>query len=194
MKTLIIYAHPETEGHCINILNEVEKRLKFKRIDYELIDLYKINYDPVLKDSEHYTSGNFEITKQNKDFQNKISKANKLIFIYPNWWNSMPAVLKGFIDRVFVARFAFRYKGRIPYGLLKGKKAVVFLTTGAPLIFFKIIEGSRAKKSISKDILKFSGIKSKVFIISNSFELNKKQMIKIKKAVKKGLNYLYGGV
>ena len=66
MKTLIIYAHPKTEGHPPIILEEVKSFLKDFGEDYEIIDLYKIKYDPVLHEEEHYTSGNRNISKQNK--------------------------------------------------------------------------------------------------------------------------------
>ena len=108
--TLIIYAHPNKEGNCGKILNFTEKTLKEKNIGYELIDLYENKYNPCLLDKEHYTSGKFEISEQNKAFQKQIQENKNIIFIYPIWWGSMPAILKGFFDRVFTSRFAFKYK------------------------------------------------------------------------------------
>ena len=117
MKTLIIYAHPKTEGHCSTILYEVKKVMKEKKKKYDLIDLYKIKYDPILHDEEHYTAGegHRKVSKENKKFQKMIKDTNELIFIYPIWWGSMPAILKGFIDRVFTSHFAYQYKGPIPF-------------------------------------------------------------------------------
>ena len=148
------------------------------------------------------------VSDTNKSIQKKISNADRLIFIYPVWWNTMPAILKGFFDRVFTAGFAYRYKPVIPamirakllmryafvtrfdYGipmpLLKGKKAIVFLTTGAPKIAF-FITGNRFKKLIKRDILGFFGIKSKIYHIDNCRKLNEYQIEKIKRTVKKGL-------
>jgi len=190
MKTLIIYARPCTSGHCPHILKTVEDRLKKRKEDYEIIDLYKLNYDPVLKENEHYTSGNYEVSKQNKKFQEKIKEADNLMFIYPVWWGSMPAIMKGFFDRVFVGRFAFKFKGKVPVGLLKGKKAAVLLTTGAHE-FFNWIMGSPGSKLVKKFILDFCGIKTKVFVIGNSTKFNEKQGKKIGKAVDKAVRYLY---
>jgi len=192
-KTLIIYAHPNVDGHCPRILKEVKERLDERKADYEVIDLYSIKYDPVLHENELYSSGNRDVSKQNKEFQGKIKEADNLIFIYPNWWNDMPAMLKGFIDRVFVAGFAFEYEKGRPRGLLKGKKAAVFLTTGSPKWIFKIFEGSRAKKIISGDVLRFCGIKSEVFHIDKSHKIDEKRIMKIKKSVEKGLKYLNRG-
>lgn len=186
MKPLIIYAHPATKGHCSTILGEVKKRLK----DYELIDLYKLKYDPVMHENEHYTSGNYEVSKQNKKFQKMISGADKLIFIYPVWWASMPAILKGFVDKVFTSHYAFKYVKGIPRGLLKGKKAAVFMSMGGPKWVTRLFLGNRAAKIMKKDILRFCGISSKVFQIGKATKLDQKQIRKIKIQVKKGLKYL----
>jgi putative NADPH-quinone reductase len=208
MKILIIYAHPDSVGHCSTILSEVKKNLYEKKSEYEVIDLYNIKYDPILTGKELYGTKDKELSDINKEMQKKVSEADKLIFIYPVWWNSMPAILKGFFDRVFTSGFAFRYKSVIPvmirtkllmryafvtrfdYGipipLLKGKKAIVFLTTGAPKIAF-FITGNRFKKLIKRDILGFFGIKSKIYHIDNCRKLNDYQIVKIQKAVKRGL-------
>ncbi len=187
MKTLIIYAHPNTKGHCSAILKEVETNLKSRNIDYEVIDLYKINYDPVLKENELYTVGNRNISKENLKFQDKIRKSNKLIFIFPVWWNDMPAILKGFLDRILTSGFAFKWQGKRPVGLLKDKKAIVFLTTAAPKLFYRIFEGGRAIKIIKKDILKFCGIKSKVFHLGSANKMKDSKINSIRNLVKKGL-------
>jgi NAD(P)H dehydrogenase (quinone) len=210
MKILVIYAHPDSEGHCSAILSEVKQHLDQETSDYEIIDLYKMNYDPVLKGKELYGVKSTELSDVNKELQEKVSKADKLIFIYPIWWNSMPAILKGFFDRVFTSGFAFKYGPMIPskirthllrypfvtrfdYGvpipLLKGKKAAVFLTTGAPKIAF-FITGNRFKKLIKRDILGFFGIKSKIYQIDNCKRINEHQIEKIKRTVNKGMKRL----
>mgnify|MGYP001597379316 CR=1 FL=1 len=191
MKILIIYAHPNTIGHCSTILKEVQANLDSKNIEYELIDLYKIKYDPILHENEHYTAGNFNITKQNQGIQEKIRQTNKFIFIYPVWWNTMPAVLKGFFDRILTPHFAYYFKGRMPIKLLKGKKALVFITLSSTNILSYFFMGDRAKKIIKKEILGFCGINSRVYKIGNATNLTEKQIKKIKIKVKKGLNYLY---
>mgnify|MGYP001596856675 CR=1 FL=1 len=190
MKILIIYAHPATTGHCSAILKEVQATLNSKNIEYEIIDLYKIKYDPILHENEHYTAGNFHITKQNREMQEKIKQTDKFIFIYPVWWNTMPAVLKGFFDRVLTPHFAYYFKGRIPIKLLRGKKALVFITLSSPNILSYFFMGDRARRIIKKEILGFCGIKSKVYKIGNATKLTPRKIEKIKSVVKKGLKYL----
>ncbi len=190
MGSLIIYAHPDIEGHCSTVLKEVEKELKIKKLDYELIDLYKIKYDPVMYKEELYTAGRRKVSAQNKRFQKKIQESDSLIIIYPVWWSGMPAILKGFFDKVFTPHFAFKYEGIQPRGLLKDKKAIVIITSGAPAFLSKIILGDRPRKLIKNDILNFCGIKTKVYQIGSCNVLDQKKKKKIKKIVKKAIRNL----
>jgi len=192
MKTLIIYAHPDTGGHCATFLKEIKDQLRQNGEIFDVIDLYKINYDPVLKKEELYTAGNHKITGRTKQFQDKIKKADKLIFIYPIWWGSTPAALKGFFDRVLIPGFAFKFsKGSsTPNRLLKGKKAVVFITSGSsPFYYWLLLQAPTI--SIKYFTLAFCGIKSKVYQIYNARRINKNKKDKIKKLTQKGLNWLY---
>lgn len=188
-KTLVIYAHPNTGGHCATILKEVESTLKSRKQDFEIVDLYKLKYDPVLHEAEHYTRGKKKISAENKKFQKKIMDSDKLIFIYPVWWGSMPAILKGFFDRVFTSHFAFRYEGSMPKPLLKGKKAAIFVTFGGPKVVSKIF--SCAGKLVRMNILWFCGIKSKTFALYSATELSEKNKARIQGIVPKGLAWLY---
>ncbi|WP_211320009.1 NAD(P)H-dependent oxidoreductase [Dyadobacter jejuensis] len=62
--------------------------------------------------------------------QSFIAWADCLTFIYPIWWTGMPAIMKGYIDRVFSYGFAYSYQGGVQMGLLKGKKTIVVNTHG----------------------------------------------------------------
>ena len=189
-RILIVYAHPETPGWAPLTLKEVERQLKKQNQKCNVIDLYKIKYDPVLHEDEHYTAGERAISAQNKKFQQMIKDTDKLIFIHPVWWNGMPAILKGWMDRVLTARFAFKYRGIIPVKLLKGRKAVVFSTAGAPKILFWLFLRNGASLNIASDILGFCGIKTKVFLTGNVKGITEKTQQIIEKKVKKGLRWL----
>jgi putative NADPH-quinone reductase len=212
MNVLIIYSHPKHEGHNGTILKEVESNLKSKNVPYEVLDLYEIKFDPRLKSTELVRP--FESDPIILGMQEKVRKSDLLIFIYPVWWNSMPAILKGFIDRVFSAGFAFRYRSLIPkkiepflekiykiihyrfdyglpMGLLKDKKAIVFLTTGGPKYVGFFITGWRFKTLIKTDILESFGIKTKVYQIPNARILNDDNVHKIQKNVKKALKRIH---
>ena len=187
---LIIYAHPNKLGFSGYFLKSIQEKLEKEKIKYEILDLYAMSYDPVLKKEEHYTTGNHKISDQNKEIQEKIKEAKQLIFIYPIWWQNIPAILKGFLDRIFTPRFAFRYVNNFPKGLLKNKKAVIFTHTAGPRIFTKLIAGDRGLKVLGKDTLSFCGIKTKGFILSGARKLDEDKKNKINKIIKKGLKFL----
>lgn len=189
---LIIYAHPKTEGFCSYILKEVKNELSKKEVDFEVLDLYQLDYDPIMKKKEHYTAGNDEISDLNKNFQDKIKKADRLIFIYPVWWASMPAILKGFLDRVFTPGFAFSYEGKrlisaLPEGLLNDKKALVFQTLGGPRWAYFLL-GNPPKRMIKLFTLWYSGIKTRVVQIFNANRLTVERKKKLKKKIKRSFN------
>ncbi|MGV8162862.1 MAG: NAD(P)H-dependent oxidoreductase [Candidatus Nanoarchaeia archaeon] len=193
MTTLVIYAHPTTEGHNANILTKVETELKKRKQKYEVLNLYNENFNPILSKEELITRN--KPSKEIKKYQDKITKSDKLILIYPIWWNAPPAILKGFIDRVFAAGYAFRYKptalGAMPEGLLKGKKAAVFTTGGGPELYFKYILASRGSKIVVNDTLTFCGIKSKGFHYGNARALTPAVDAKLEKLVAKGIKWMY---
>jgi len=183
MATLIIYVHPETKGYSSSILKEVKKNLRLKKEKFELLDLYKMNYNPVLSAKEHYSSGNKFVSKQNREIQEKITKVDNLIFIYPDWWSSMPAMLKGFIDRVFVKGFVFNYnsKGTVKK-LLKGKKVLAFISHGGPRVYHLMV-GEGAATLMKSAIANHCGMKAKIVNFYSAFNLTDKKRIKINKKV-----------
>ncbi|MBD3279238.1 MAG: flavodoxin family protein [Candidatus Pacebacteria bacterium] len=186
---LVIYAHPNKLGHCGYILKTLEAELAKRQVEYQLIDLYQLNYDPVMKPEEHYTSGHKKIAKDTAKFQKLIKNEDKFIFIYPTWWNCSPAILKGFFDRVLTSDFAFNYDGSIPKPLLKGK-ALVFTSTGSPEIYERLMAGNRSLKLVINDTLNFCGIKGKGVVIGNARKLTDKNKNKIEEKIKKSLSFL----
>lgn len=196
MAALIIYAHPQTPGHNRLILEETERQLKQAKQAYEVIDLYKMGFDPVLHENEHYTAGNKDISPPVKEIQGKISRAERMLFIYPIWWGSMPAMLKGFFDKVLTTRFAYKFKKLhwVPFGIpvpfLKGKKAVVIATGGSPWYIFRFYLWSRASTQVIRDILGFCGIKGRFFYFGDAVGEPDKKKARIMKTVRKSLRWL----
>lgn len=186
---IIIYAHPNKTGHNGYCLKKVIESLDSKNIKYKLIDLYALHYNPVLSQEELTLQGK-KSSSQIKTFQKDISDSKQIIIIYPTWWQNVPAILKGFFDRVFSAGFAFKYKGHFPVGLLKGKKAVVITSTGGPAIFSKVIKCSRSLKVVTSDTLEFCGIKTKGYTIGSARKLTDSQKKKIDKIVNKGMKFV----
>lgn len=132
MKTLIILAHPNEDSFNKAICDEIKQHLEFKKHEVKVRDLYKLKFDPILKEDNYSNFYQTKLPKEIKEEQEYITWAENLVIIFPTWWNGMPAILKGYIDRVFTNGFAFRFTKGESEGLLKEKKAVVFQTTSQP--------------------------------------------------------------
>jgi NAD(P)H dehydrogenase (quinone) len=161
---LIIFAHPDNrKSHNAAILSYIRDRMTTKNTPHTVLDLYAEKFDPVLKVVTESSAGS--TFKEIADYQKLVKDADRLIFIYPVLWYNMPAILKGFVERVLTTGFAFDFK-KDSYGklrvvpLLKGKKAVVINTYGHGEALFRK-HGRCATKVLDTAVLGFCGIKTK---------------------------------
>src|ERR1700690_1841729 len=100
VKSLIIYAHPNAASFNHAIMETISEELKGSNKDFNVRDLYKIGFNPILSAEDFVAIQNGTVPDDIKTEQNYIRSADTLIFIFPIWWSSMPAMLKGYIDRV----------------------------------------------------------------------------------------------
>lgn len=191
MKTLVIYGHPNHLGHHGYFLEQLTFVLNNKKIDYEILDLYALGFNPVLKTEELNRQSDSNVDLEIKKYRELVSLADKLIFIFPTWWQGAPAIVKGFFDRVFSAGFAFKYEKGLPKGLLKGKKAAVFSATGGPEIINKVLLGNRGMRVVVNDTLRFCGIKSKGFSLGSATKFNDNRKKLLLDKVNNLIKYLY---
>ncbi len=93
--------------------------------------------------------------------QQDILWAQHLVWVYPIWWGAMPALLKGFIDRVFLPGFAFKYReGSSMWDkLLAGRTAELLVTMDSPPWYFRWITRMPGHQQMKRAILEFSGIR-----------------------------------
>lgn len=132
MKYLIVYAHPNPKSFNHAIKEQVETTLKKQAKQYSVRDLYMVKWNPVLGGADLKVSEQEKIPEDIKKEQQYIKEADVFIFIHPIWWFGMPAVLKGYIDRVFSYGFAYEVGPEGIKGLLPGKKVIILNTTGGP--------------------------------------------------------------
>ncbi|SDH92597.1 NAD(P)H dehydrogenase (quinone) [Vibrio xiamenensis] len=129
MNHLIIYAHPSDKSLNATIKNNLTEMLKSEH-DVQIRDLHQLNFNPVLSAQDLTDQRRGVVAKEVKTEQQLIEWADCLTFIYPIWWAGMPAMMKGYIDRVFSYGFAYRYVEGKQQGLLSDKKVVVINTQG----------------------------------------------------------------
>lgn len=130
MKNLIIYCHPNPKSYNHALLDICTEHLKEGGDEIRIRDLYKMKFDPTLKGSDFEAFMKGEVPADIREEQDQISWAEVVTFIFPIWWFQMPAMLKGYIDRVFSKGFAYDVAEDGLKGLLTGKKINIINTTG----------------------------------------------------------------
>ncbi|MFM2386677.1 MAG: hypothetical protein RL660_1434 [Bacteroidota bacterium] len=132
MNILFVYAHPNPKSFTASIINELVDKAKEKNHHTDIRDLYAINFNPVLSNSDFQTFHSGSIPADIKTEQDLISNADIIVMVYQLWWTQFPAMLKGYIDRVYSYGFAYQYGANGLEGLLKGKKVFLVTNTGTP--------------------------------------------------------------
>ena len=185
MNTLILYAHPNEQSFNHEILNRITTGLREGGHTFKVLDLYKEKFDPVLIFNEDKKRRFLAHDEEMEGYRNLVKEADHIIFIYPIWWYGMPAILKGFIDRVFVSDFAYTYEGSLPKGLLKNKSAWVIYTLDSPSWYVRFFRFNAEWIIMKHAILKFCGFgKIKRFMFAGLKNSKREQRYK-------WLNHLY---
>jgi len=134
MKHLIVVAHPVEKSFTMSLANAYACELEALGHTQSIYDLYRMGFNPVLNADELTPdSAGHSPSADVVQAQAAIQGADVLSVFYPLWWMSMPAMMKGFVDRVFARGFAYEAHEGIVRGLLTGKKAVLITLSGAPL-------------------------------------------------------------
>lgn len=123
-----------------------------------LLQLDQLVFDPILHEGyKRAQTLEPDLVKA----QAGILWADELVFVFPIWWGGMPALLKGFLDRVLLPGFAFRYEpeGQGLTPLLKGKTARLIITMDTPRWIDRWLYGSPVIRQLRYPILRFCGIK-----------------------------------
>jgi len=175
MKVVIVFNHPYDGSYCNAILNSVTKGLQKGNHEVDLIHLDKDGFNPVM------TSRDLKAFVDRKPFDPKVIEykerlelADQLIFIFPIWWELMPAMTKGFIDKVIFPGVAYDYKesgyGMIP--LFRNIKSVTVITTmNTPRILYRLIFGNAIRKAIITGTFWKTGYKKRKWISFNMVKM-----------------------
>ena len=132
MVILVVLAHPNQNSFNHAIASSAISKLRENGHNIIFHDLYAEKFDPMLPASELPEGA--AIPSQVETYCKELSSADGFIIIHPNWWGQSPAILKGWVDRVFRPGVAYQpVEGEpLAYGLLKAKCAIVFNTSDTP--------------------------------------------------------------
>ncbi|WP_066756209.1 NAD(P)H-dependent oxidoreductase [Crocinitomix algicola] len=157
-KILIINGHPDKESYNYALADAYINGAKKAGAEVRQINIADLKFNPNL------AYGYRKRTNHEPDLVDsleKIKEADHLVWVFPMWWYGYPALMKGFIDRVFLPGLTFDYvKGSpFPKGLLKNKTARIIITSDTPYWYNKLFMGNPTINQFKKGTLKFCGIK-----------------------------------
>lgn len=132
VKHAVILAHPKAGSFCASIARTCVDALTARGDTATLHDLYAMDFDPRLKADEIPVDIGFKPAADVMAERARLADVDCFIFVYPFWFNAPPAILKGYVDRVFSMGFGYEpgFGGTEP--LLSGKQLLSFSTSGAP--------------------------------------------------------------
>lgn len=157
MKILVIYAYPNHTGFSARVLQTVRENLGNQH-QVKVLDLYQEDFDPSLVFNDQKRRRDLAGDEETKKYRELLKWSEQLVVIFPIWWGGMPAILKGFIDRVFVKGFAYEYNGLLPVGLLKGRKAWVITSHDTPKPYARFFQQDYGRV-LKRQVLGMCGIK-----------------------------------
>lgn len=158
-RILVIQGHPDADSthFCHALAQAYIEAAQQAGHEVRVITVAALDF-PLIRSAREYAG---EPPDNIRQCQDDIRWANHLVFVYPLWMGSMPALLKGFMEQVFRENFGLQVgqDGKAWQRMLKGKSARIVITMGMPALVYRWFFGAHSLKSLERNILKFCGIK-----------------------------------
>ncbi len=174
MKILIINGHPDKESFNFGLSDAYKKGVKNSNAEVKEINIRELEFNPNLQFGYRKRT---ELEPDLLKAQELIKWAEHLVWIYPVWWGSVPAIMKGFIDRVFLPGFAFKKREDSVWWdkFLTGKTARIICTLDQPAWYYKWINRNPSTHAMKKLTMNFVGIKKVRTTIIGPLRLSKEE-------------------
>lgn len=168
MKTLIVYNHPHEGSFCSAIREAVENGLRNGGHEYRIIHLDQDGFDPVMREKDLKAfvmagrigeEGLEGIDPIILKYMKKLQWAEHIVMIFPIWWMTMPAMMKGFIDKVIFPGIVYKMEdGEMISMLSKLRQVTVITTMNTPQDIYKEVFGNSIEGSLIKGTFNKIGI------------------------------------
>ncbi|RBJ84270.1 flavodoxin family protein [Pseudomonas sp. MWU12-2534b] len=157
-RILVILGHPSRNSLCAALSERYLKAAQEAGHEVRQLRLGDLRFDPVLREGYRQIQPLEEDLRQ---AQADILWAEHLTWVFPIWWGGIPALMKGFLDRVLLPGFAFKYRpGKaFPEQLLKGRTAHLMVTMDTPPWYFRWFYRMPGLQQMRRTTLAFCGIK-----------------------------------
>jgi putative NADPH-quinone reductase len=156
-RILVILGHPSSNSFCAALAERYAQSALRAGHEVRQLFLGTMDFDPVLRDGYQQVQ---PLEADLRQAQADILWAQHLTLVYPIWWGGIPALLKGFFDRVFLPGFAFKYReGKaFPDKLLRGRSAHLLVTMDTPPWYYRWVYRMPGLHQVRKTTLAFCGI------------------------------------
>ncbi|MFD0760903.1 NAD(P)H-dependent oxidoreductase [Lutibacter aestuarii] len=158
-KILVINGHPDKESYNYALSNSYIKGALTTKATVKTINIQELNFNLNLEFGYRKRT---ELEPDLKEAQEKLKWANHIVWVYPIWWGSVPAIMKGFLDRVLLPGFAFQKRQNSLWWdkLFISKTSRIICTLDQPSWYYKWFYGNPSHNAMKKLTLKFIGVKS----------------------------------
>lgn len=159
-KIVIIQGHPDPSGNrlCHALGQAYAQGAREAGHDVEIVEIGKLDF-PLLRSPADWNEGARATPAALIPAQKACLQANHLVFIYPLWLGTMPALLKGFLEQVFRPGAALSQGDGFPKVLLRDKSARIVVTMGMPALAYRFFFMAHSLKNLQRNILGFVGVK-----------------------------------
>jgi len=158
-KVFILLGHPDSDSFNYTLADEYQRGAEENGHEVRRMNIGEMSFDPELHHGYRLIQ---ELEPDLKSFQENVNWCDHFVVLYPTWWSTMPAKLKGLFDRAWLPGFAFRFTSEFTWTRLqKGKSARMFVTSDTIPFLQWLIFGDTTNE-LKKGILWFAGFKTKV--------------------------------
>lgn len=157
-KILIINGHPNSESFNFALAESYKNGAIASGAAVETITIANLNFNPNLKFGYQKRT---DLEPDLVESWEKIKRADHLVWVHPVWWGGLPAITKGFIDRLFLPGMAFQYRENSVWWdkLLTGKTAHIISTLDQPGWYYRLAFGRPSVNQLKTSTLEFCGVK-----------------------------------
>lgn len=184
-KILIINGHPNKDSFCNALAEAYRKGAISSQAEVKEIIIRDLTFNPSLQFGYQKRT---ELEPDLLTAWENIKWADHLVWVHPVWWGGLPAITKGFIDRLFLPGFTFQPRENSLWWdkLLKGKTAHIITTLDQPSWYYRLAFGRPSVNQLKKSILGYCGVKpvhvTYIGPIKNSTEdFRRKWLLRIEK-------------
>ncbi|MAT05444.1 MAG: NAD(P)H dehydrogenase [Acidimicrobiaceae bacterium] len=154
MRVLVVHAHPDPESFMAAARDRAVDALGAAGHDVRATDLYADGFDPTMSADERRTHHVPGVVPELQRYADDLRWAEALVLVYPTWWSGFPAMLKGWVDRVWVAGVAWD----LPEGAnrlrprLSNIRRIVAVTSHGSSKLINALEGESGKRTMTRSI------------------------------------------